>query len=166
MTYNRLPNDKRAEIAVLDALKEEEGGSNQTKIKYEPPEEKIFEMRLSHSKYPHHKSIKNSPLYGSWNPIATQRSAIATDLLRRIPSEKILGGLRDWETGAMSGDLDYDNSIDDMDENSGTDNVSSMPWRLRGKSVSTGTPPIRGLSKMYKEYQIRNEASERQKDIE
>lgn len=159
-TYDGPPDTRSPEMKALDAVHEGEDiadAPDSSTEKNQTSQERIFEIRLSTSQYPHRQIIQRGPLYGSWKPISPRRSAIAADLIGKIPREKLLGGLRDWETGALGTIAAHGTSSDDWSEESGGASSvqtshwnDSMPWRLRGK-VATDGVVIRSLKQLYEE---------------
>jgi len=111
-------------------------------------EERIFELRLSHSVYPHRKFIERGLLYGSWNPVSTMASPIASDLVGRIPSETILSGLRDWETGGLGGVSDFASNVID-------ERTDQRPFRvvemMRKRDAAENPKVIRRLWPLYEQ---------------
>lgn len=153
-------------MKALEAVHEGDDDAGERNEKTEgkqTPLERIFEIRLSPSQYPHEKYIKSNPLYGPWKPISAARSAIASDLARKIPQEKLLSGLRDWETGALGTSAAHGTSSDDWSEESRHTKITpwtdSMPWRLRGKLPADATI-IRSLKQMYEDRQKSAECDE------
>lgn len=153
-TYDKPPSHKSPETEACDAAGVTDDAENHTPENEPPqPKERIFELRLSPGAFPHKSKIVSGPLYGHWKPISAKQSPIAADLVLRIPHNKVLAGLRDWETGAASRNLSelWDGSDADMEASAEQRN---NPWRMRMKGGSksdlthTGNV-ITSLSKMY-----------------
>lgn len=73
-----------------------------TRIKSDgPTEERIFELKASHSKFDHQTHIASQPLYGPFRPVHPKYSYIASLLHREIAPSLWSKGMGDWETDSL-----------------------------------------------------------------
>ncbi|KAH8808086.1 hypothetical protein F5884DRAFT_857635 [Xylogone sp. PMI_703] len=175
-------NQPEATIEISDSLGEEEGrgegesamhnSESNTDIDAEessasPPntEEKIFQLTLAPSSYPHHTFISSplhNPLHGPYTPISPRRSFIASALSSSVPPSIYAAGLRDWETDGVKRRVANDGVGGGSTGGGGGWGSTNVPWRIANKArkrleeevpdVMRGLKGLQGLKRSIKRY--------------
>ncbi|RFU25613.1 hypothetical protein B7463_g10729, partial [Scytalidium lignicola] len=95
-------------------------------------EEKIFQLTLSPSSYPHLSILSSplhNPLHGPYTPISPRRSLLAASLSSSIPPSIYSAGLRDWETDGVKRRVGNDGG-----GTNGGWGSTNVPWRIANKA--------------------------------
>jgi len=154
-TYEGPVDDRPIELRALEAVEAADKAANGQTPKDEiKEEERVFELRVSSSTYPHHSFIQRGPLYRTWKPISPSISPIASDLVGRIPRESILQGLGDWESGASVGASDFaSNAIDEPLTQVRTTTSTKPPRLLRRDKLAAAGEDLERIQLLWPLYE-------------